>query len=609
VAELSKLTQQARISGVDMGTVEMALVRLSKGMHGTKEESEKATRALEALGLKAADLKNMDTAKQLQIVAGAMNKFGDSSGKTALAMDLLGKSGAKVLPFLKDMANDGELAATVTAEQAAKAEELEKAVRRLGNEFSNFKQAVMIDAVPALLEWVEANAKAIKIAGSATEALWLFAFNLDAMTTEAPRQEIDRLTESLRKFQEAGPIGKFMQSPTGALFGGREADLKKQIEFLKYLEAQAALKGRTGPQFLDARDLALQQKATLNYKELKKATEDTDSAYRGLLKTLKEKLLIDKDLTEVNKLQLALDAMSVKARATITPEREKELKALAAQVDLNKQAKKAFDERAKAEEAFNALGKKNKEFLDSLDTKNTEAIIAAGKTIENIKAEARELALTNEAREQAIALRALEASGIDKTNEAYGRLAAQLTIAVAEKILAEKNKKAADEITEFWKSAAQSMQQSMSGFFFDVMQGNLSDLSGSFKRSIDRMVADVLAAKAATALFGADFGKGGGIGGLVGKGLDWLTGSAGVAGIDAMAMPVLATGTPFVSRDGPAFLHRGEAVIPAAENNGGGGGMTVINQFTITGAMDRRTQAQIAAAAGESVQRAMARNT
>jgi len=104
VGELSKLTQQARISGVDMGTVEMALVRLGKSMHATDEESKKATRALDALGLKAADLKNMDTAQQLQIVAVAMNKFGDSSGKTALAMDLFGKSGAKVADRLADLA-------------------------------------------------------------------------------------------------------------------------------------------------------------------------------------------------------------------------------------------------------------------------------------------------------------------------------------------------------------------------------------------------------------------------------------------------------------------------------------------------------------------------
>ncbi|MDZ4251208.1 MAG: hypothetical protein U1A72_01365, partial [Sulfuritalea sp.] len=41
VEGLSKLTQQARISGVDMATVEMALVRLGKSMHATDEESKK----------------------------------------------------------------------------------------------------------------------------------------------------------------------------------------------------------------------------------------------------------------------------------------------------------------------------------------------------------------------------------------------------------------------------------------------------------------------------------------------------------------------------------------------------------------------------------------
>jgi hypothetical protein len=89
------------------------------------------------------------------------------------------------------------------------------------------------------------------------------------------------------------------------------------------------------------------------------------------------------------------------------------------------------------------------------------------------------------------------------------------------------NKEATDEITEFWKSAAQNMQSSMSNFFFDVMQGELGGLGRSFKLAIDRMVADVLAAKAATALFGQDFGKAGGsIGGLVGQAL----GSLGIGG-------------------------------------------------------------------------------
>ena len=84
------------------------------------------------------------------------------------------------------------------------------------------------------------------------------------------------------------------------------------------------------------------------------------------------------------------------------------------------------------------------------------------------------------------------------------------------------NKKATDEVTEFWRSAAEGMQKSMSGFFFDIMQGNLSNLGQSFKRTIDKMVADMLAAKAATALFGSGFGQGGSVGGLVGSFLGML---------------------------------------------------------------------------------------
>ncbi len=92
------------------------------------------------------------------------------------------------------------------------------------------------------------------------------------------------------------------------------------------------------------------------------------------------------------------------------------------------------------------------------------------------------------------------------------------------------NQDAANEVTEFWKQAARNMQDAMSNLFFDIMQGKLSDLAGSFKQSIDRMGANVLAAKAAVALFGKDFVREPGaspIGGLVGQGLGWLGGLFG----------------------------------------------------------------------------------
>jgi hypothetical protein len=242
VAELSKLSQQARISGVDMGTVEGALVRLGKSLNGTDEESKKATRALGALGLKAEELRNMDTGKALKVVADAMNNFGDSSGKTALAMDLLGKSGAQALPFLKDLANDAELSASVTAEQAAQAEELGKVLRRLVNDFENLKNAMILGALPGLFDWIDANKEAVRIGGSVSEMLRLFVFNLEAMTTERPGEQIRRLTADIAKLGEEVQKPWWKQGAMTFFFGEQDIkDKQKQIEFLKYLQRQEAL--------------------------------------------------------------------------------------------------------------------------------------------------------------------------------------------------------------------------------------------------------------------------------------------------------------------------------------------------------------------------------
>ncbi|CAG4883805.1 conserved protein of unknown function [Georgfuchsia toluolica] len=98
----------------------------------------------------------------------------------------------------------------------------------------------------------------------------------------------------------------------------------------------------------------------------------------------------------------------------------------------------------------------------------------------------------------------------------------------------------------------------------------------------------------ANSLFG---GESGGIGSLASvmnmPTADWL--------------PSFAVGTDYVPRDMVAKIHRGERIVPAAQNSSGIGGIT--NNFYITGAADMRTQQQIAAVAGMAVRRALARNT
>lgn len=137
--------------------------------------------------------------------------------------------------------------------------------------------------------------------------------------------------------------------------------------------------------------------------------------------------------------------------------------------------------------------------------------------------------------------------------------------------------KTADEATVFWQEAAKGIQQSLQSFFFDFMQGKLSDLGSSFKRVIDQMVANALAAKLGEALFGANFQKNGQLGGLASQGMSWLASTfggfrAGGGDVDAGRAYVVGERRPelFIPKT-PGFI------MPSLEGVGGGSQNLTIN--------------------------------
>lgn len=111
------------------------------------------------------------------------------------------------------------------------------------------------------------------------------------------------------------------------------------------------------------------------------------------------------------------------------------------------------------------------------------------------------------------------------------------------------NQQAADQTTEFWRSAAQGIQGAFQTFFFDFMQGNLTDLVGGVKRAIDQVVANFLAAKAAAALFGNEIGRTGQVGGFVGSAGSFLGSLFG--GARAEGGPIEAGKAYLVGERGP----------------------------------------------------------
>ena len=175
----------------------------------------------------------------------------------------------------------------------------------------------------------------------------------------------------------------------------------------------------------------------------------------------------------------------------------------------------------------------------------------------------------------------------------------------AQERLANSTQSTAEEMNQFMIQAARSMQSALSDGFFSIMQGEFDNLGDSFKRTIDRMVSDLLASQFSSFLLG-NFGSTGKVGGFVGNVLGGLFGGARAAG-----GPVEGGKTYLVGEKGPElFTPPGNGSIIPNNQMQSGGGMTVnVNISGVRDGRDIRASADQAAmklmAAG---QRAMQRN-
>jgi hypothetical protein len=120
VRTLDALARQARISGLEFDRLESSLTKFARNLNAADDEGQAAAQAIAALGLNVEELRAMKPADAMLEIARALGKFEDGAAKVAVAVALMGKEGAKQLPFLKDLAEAGELHGRITAEQAAR---------------------------------------------------------------------------------------------------------------------------------------------------------------------------------------------------------------------------------------------------------------------------------------------------------------------------------------------------------------------------------------------------------------------------------------------------------------------------------------------------------
>ncbi|KQT37674.1 hypothetical protein [Methylophilus sp. Leaf414] len=150
---LSKIQKTATAFGVDFAAqIEPGITKLAKGVAGLDDPSNKANAALKALGIEVRDSNgNVRDAAELYIEASKkLQTYRDDASKTALANDVLGKSGAEQLPFLNDLAENVDKFSAVSAEAAANAASLQDSLNGQKQRFDEYVQQLTIDVLPAL---------------------------------------------------------------------------------------------------------------------------------------------------------------------------------------------------------------------------------------------------------------------------------------------------------------------------------------------------------------------------------------------------------------------------------------------------------------------------
>lgn len=171
VEALSRFKKAAGMSGTDIDSVAKSLAKFSRTLY-----EGKAGKALATLGLSAKDASGkLQSADAIMLeVANKFKAMPDGIEKTALSMQLFGKSGAEMIPML-NMGGDAieKMGGKMTTAFAQKADEYNDKLTMIQGKIGGMATSLMIALIPAL----DAFASAVLAATDAMTKLpgWLQA--------------------------------------------------------------------------------------------------------------------------------------------------------------------------------------------------------------------------------------------------------------------------------------------------------------------------------------------------------------------------------------------------------------------------------------------------
>lgn len=498
IENISALEDTAVRTGGTLETVTTSLVKLNQVLAEADPGSDKA-KVLQAIGLSAKELRALDPADALEQVARALAAFADDGNKARVTQELFGKSLREVAPFLNDLAEKGKKNATVTDEQAKAAEDFNKQLSALDANSQRLARTIGNEVLPQLNGLFDRINKR-GVGGSILDALG-FGESFDKKRELAGvASEVVKLDSYLKKLKadQAGGIG-FFGKPEKVAAEIEKISAELEVAKAKFREADAEYKkfaaGSGGDNYSnEGRSRPKPSVGVLPPKTPTPKKEEIDGAAQSLanyVQQLEKQVQTEQQLTDIEQAKQFLKSLG--ATGEIEQVRELVLE-MAKKVTVAKQDQAITEDRIRVEKERAA---ELKALTDQLEEFSGRA------------EEARKIKLTNLLETQ------IASGNFNYTKEELERIVksiAGIKDAVGKEF---------DEMGEFAKQAARTIQSELGENLEEILGGHFNGILNSWGNLIKKMAAQALSAQLSKALLG-DFDKTGDVGGLIGQGLGYL---------------------------------------------------------------------------------------
>ncbi len=604
VEELSALNFAGKMSGLEFEDMTTALTKLSVKMQEAAAGSKEAGALFADVGVKVKDAsgKIKPAEAVLAEIAERFAKFEDGAAKTALAVDLFGKSGAKLVPLLNGgaagleaMRKEAEsLGAVIDSKLAKQAAEFNDNMDKLSVLSGAAAKMMAAQLLPSLNDTAEAFLEAAK-QGKNFEAIvrglaglgklpfdMIFGDSSPDLSKSGAikdlKSEIASLENKIKDGKNGGLIGRLVY--------GDQKELQQRLEIARNQLA------------------ALEKFGDKIFKEPGKSADAAADGKKPIIRTDTGDKKPKKERAEIAQASAEATAFAKSMEQLANLARDAD----AAQLDLTKSQKALYDLMTSAEwgnmpESWRQTAVAQFEQAQAAELAS-KAMAESKKLVEEMRTPHEVLA------DEITRLNKLLDSGAI-TWETYSR-----AVFAAQDELDKTNEKAkttADEMDKFFESAAKNIQGTMADFLFDPFADGLDGMGQRFGQMIQRMIADAAAAQLAKNLFGtmgqATAGGGAGNWGWVGQAAIWAASFFADGGVMTSDGPVplrkYATGgianSPQLAMFGEGA--QPEAYVPLPDGRRipvamqGSNGMT-INQTIYAGQGTDSAQVRRSAAAG-----------